>query len=174
MTKSLRSLTLPIGDNTVKYTVPSSYSYNNIQYQKNNHFAYFGEDDLDFIGIINITLDNEFCTVFYNRSLGIAQILNGSISNAQLNIYTDDESNLSALALNIGGSLNVSILGGYNIIQTTANFSATNAPISLSLNNKSVTVYSGTGDPDSTLGKPGDIYIQIGTSTTTTPTEGEG
>ena len=160
MSKPLRSLTLPIGADNVKYIVPSSYSYNNAEYQSNNYFAYFGEDDLNFVGIIYIKLNNEFCSVFYNRPLGIAQILNGSISNAKLNIYTN-ESNLSALALNIGGNLNVSILDGYNIQQTTVNFNNASETISLSLNNKPVTVYSGTSVPDSGLGKPGDIYIQI-------------
>lgn len=159
MSKPLRSLTLPIGTENVKYVVPSSYSYNNTEYRSNSYFAYFGEDDLNFAGIIYIKLNNEFCSVFYNRPLGIAQILNGSISNAKLNIYTN-ESNLSALALDVDGQLNISILGGYNI-QSVADFNNASETISLSLNTKPVTVYSGTSDPDSEFGEPGDIYIQI-------------
>lgn len=120
--------------------------------------------------IIDIYYDNHFASVYCDNNT--ACLLQGGIPGATLKIIKNGKQIILTFipSSNEGKPVTAISVGGHAVQPASENIAEKEEMLSLTSNENTPTVYSGTEIPDNSLGQPGDLYIKI--SAPSTETEG--
>ena len=158
----LRSLQIPDkSDPNNKNTFYVSHPY---VYHGNTGLRMMGLDatlGAEATAIIDIYYDNHFASVYCDKNT--ACLLQGGIPGAQLIIGKVGEQIVlifKPASSSEGKSVTAISVGGYAVQPANGDITE-KKDLSLTANENTPTIYSGTEIPDNSLGQPGDLYIKI-------------